>query len=244
MRVGYRAIYAYAWNLAEIRTPSALDRFCSLGLDTVTIAGSYHAGKFLRPHVRRGKVHFPEDVVVDFAPDPKRYGAIKPVPHSMVAAFWLADTRTDGELAAFLTLRCDIVTRLVREVRQSVRSSATVSVIPSVARPTCGAWYEGSDLKGLAEAAGIIEACLYEPGVGRIKADLHDIKLRLRGVGTLRGILRPAFPDLEAKTEFLAAMRSLGAGGLGEVAFYNWGHLRDVNLDWIPEGLVEMEAAA
>ena len=398
MRVGYRAIYAYAWDLAEIGTPSALDRFCSLGLDTVTIAGSYHAGKFLRPHGKTGKVYFPEDGVVYFAPDPKRYGAIKPVPHSMVAAgkdvlreladqerlstnvwlvllhntrlgeahpnstvvnafgdryvynlcpsapearayaiglardvtesypvagvsletpgflpyahgyhhefalnrsnrwldsqlglcfcehcaalaeragikiqslrrqvasdieaylasdvdypadmaeaFWLADTRTDGELAAFLTLRCDIVTRLVREVRQSVRSSATVSVIPSVARPTCGAWYEGSDLKGLAEAAGIIEACFYEPGVARIKADLHDIKLRLRGVGTLRGILRPAFPDLEAKTEFLAAMRSLGVGGLREVAFYNWGHLRDVNLDWIPEGLAEMEAAA
>jgi hypothetical protein len=84
----------------------------------------------------------------------------------------------------------------------------------------------------------------YEPSVARIKADLHDIKLRLRGVGTLRGILRPAFPDLEAKTEFLAAMRSLGVGGLREVAFYNWGHLRDVNLDWIPEGLAEMEAAA
>jgi hypothetical protein len=33
-------------------------------------------------------------------------------------------------------------------------------------------------------------------------------------------------------------------GGLREVAFYNWGHLRDVNLDWIPEGLAEMEAAA
>ena len=39
-------------------------------------------------------------------------------------------------------------------------------------------------------------------------------------------------------------MRALGAGGVAEVAFYNWGHLRDANLDWIPEGLAALEAAA
>jgi hypothetical protein len=36
--------------------PSALDRFCSVALDTVTIAGSYHAGKFLRPHGAVGSI--------------------------------------------------------------------------------------------------------------------------------------------------------------------------------------------
>ena len=139
----------------------------------------------------------------------------------MAEAFWLADTRTDGDLAAFLDWRCTVVTSLVREIRDAVRKDATVAVIPSVARPTGGAWYEGSDLKALADAAGIIEACFYEPGASRIKADLHDVKRRLRGAGTLRGILRPAFPDLEAKGEFLAAMRALGAGGVRDVAFYN-----------------------
>ena len=42
--------------------------FGSLGLDTVTIAGSYHAGKFLRPHGKTGKVYFPEDGAVYFRP--------------------------------------------------------------------------------------------------------------------------------------------------------------------------------
>ena len=395
--MSYKAIYVYPWDLAETGVSPALERFASLGLDTVTVAGSYHAGKFLRPHGKTGKVYFPQDGVVYFAPDPKRYGSIQPAAHPMIAsggdvlrelseqrklatnvwlvllhntrlgmihpgatvanafgdryvyslcpsapearayaiglardvtesypvagvsletpgflpyahgyhhefalnrpnrwldsqlglcfcehcaarakkagigiealrrqvasdieaylashvdfpadmaeAFWLADIRTDGELAAFLSLRCDIVTSLVSEIRQYVRRSATVAVIPSVARPTAGAWYEGSDLKALAEAAGIIEACFYEPGAQRIKADVHDVKRRLRGVGALRGILRPAFPDLEAKAEFLAAMRALGAAGLREVAFYNWGHIRDANLDWIPEGLAEIEAA-
>ena len=66
----------------------------------------------------------------------------------------------------------------------------------------------------------------------------------MRGAGALRAIVRPAFPDLEAKGEFIAAMRALGAGGVREAAFYNWGHLRDANIAWIPEGLTAMESAA
>jgi hypothetical protein len=132
----------------------------------------------------------------------------------------------------------------VREIRDAVRKQATVAVIPSVARPTGGAWYEGSDLKSLAEAAGVIEACLYESGSERVRADLFDIKRRLRGSGRLRGILRPAYPDFGSKSDFVAAMRALGAAGVLEAAFYNWGHIRDANLDWIPEGLAAMESAA
>src|SRR5271166_7147125 len=84
--MGYKAIYAYPWDLAETGVGAAVDRFLALGLDTVTIAGSYHAGKFLRPHGKAGKVYFPEDGAVYFKPDPKRYGAIKPVPHSSIVA--------------------------------------------------------------------------------------------------------------------------------------------------------------
>src|SRR5690349_18925 len=80
----YRAIYAYAWDLAEHGVAKAVDGFKALGLDTVTMAGSYHAGKFLRPH-GRGKVYFPEDGTVYFKPDASRYGAIKPIENSMLA---------------------------------------------------------------------------------------------------------------------------------------------------------------
>jgi hypothetical protein len=394
--MGYKSIYVYAWDLAEAGVASAVDRFLALGLDTVTIAGSYHAGKFLRPHGRSGKVYFPEDGAVYFKPEPKRYGVIKPIPHSMTAAgedmisalacqdrmatnvwlvlmhntrlgkaypeatvanafgdryvynlcpsapdartyavalaldvtqshpvlgvsletpgflpyahgfhhefalvrpnrwldsllglcfcehclagagragipaeslrrqvagdiesylasavefpndmaeaFWLADIRTDGDFAAFLDWRCAVVASLVQEIREVVRKDATVAVIPSVARPTGGAWYEGSDLKALAEAAGVIEACFYEASPTRVAADLHDVKRRLRGKGSLRGIVRPAFPDLETKGDFLDAMAALGRGGVREVAFYNWGHLREANLEWIPEGLFAMES--
>ncbi|MEY3527115.1 MAG: hypothetical protein RI997_1224, partial [Pseudomonadota bacterium] len=84
--MSYKAIYTYAWDLAEEGVSKAVGQFEALGLDTVTIAGSYHAGKFLRPHGRAGKVYFPEDGTVYFKANPARYGAIKPVANSLLSS--------------------------------------------------------------------------------------------------------------------------------------------------------------
>ena len=394
--MNYRAIYTYAWDLADEGVGNAVDQFKSLGLNTVTIAGSYHAGKFLRPHGKTGKVYFPEDGTVYFKTAATRYRSIKPVhnsmldsqdvlaelckkndmstnvwlvlfhntllgmrhpeatvsnafgdryiyslcpshpdarayalgltrdvtesypvsglslespgfapyahgyhhefalnqpnrwldsqlglcfcdhcimgakaaginatslktkvakdisdylatdidfPADMAEAFWLADSQCDGELKAYLAWRCGVVTSLVAEIRDRVRKDATVAVIPSVARPTGGAWYEGSDLAALAGVADFIEACFYEPGAARVKADLFDVKRRLGGSEKLHGILRPAWPDLQSKSEFLAAVEALVAGGLKGLAFYNWGHLRRANLAWIADAMEIAEAA-
>jgi hypothetical protein len=391
MSPSYRAMYAYPWDLADEGIGSVIAEVQALGIDTITIAGSYHAGKFLRPHGRSGRVFFPEDGTVYFKADPARYGTIKPVLNSLVAerdifrettghspaaaanawlvllhnsrlgelypqstvrnafgdryvyslcpsapdareyavalckdvtdnypligisvetpgflpyahgyhhefalvkpnrwldsclglcfcdhcvemaaaagidgrrlktqirdeiesylesdvdfpddmaeAFWLSDIATDGALTSFLNWRCDIVTTLVREIRGAVRADATVAIIPTVARPTGGAWYEGSNLQALAAAAGTIEACFYEPGVERVRADVRDTQRRLKGTGTLRGILRPAFPDLQSRNDLVAAARALRDAGISEIAFYNYGHLRRSNLAWVADAL-------
>ena len=388
--MSYKAIYTYAWDLAEAGVPAATKEFLGLGLDTVTLAGSYHAGKFLRPHGKNGKVYFPEDGTVYFHADPSRYGAIKPVANSVLAerdvlselieqnemsvnvwlvllhntrlgmanpnsvvrnafgdpyyynlcpsapearayaiglardvtqsyqvsgismeapgftpyahgfhhefalmktnpwlenmlglcfcdhcvagaekagvdarrfkaevagdieayldsdidtptdmaeAFWRADIAANGDLRRYLDYRSGVVTSLVAEIRASVRSDVNVAVIPSVARPTAGAWYEGSDLNALARTAGIVETCFYEPDAMRVKADLFDIRRRLKGAGKLRGILRPSYPDLSTQAEFMAAIEALRDGGVDELAFYNWGHLRKANLAWIGDAM-------
>jgi hypothetical protein len=389
--MSYKAIYTYAWDLAETGVAAASKEFRGLGLDTVTMAGSYHAGKFLRPHGKQGKVYFPEDGTVYFKADLSRYGAIKPAANSILAkqdvlreltsakdmavnvwlvllhntrlgmahpdsvvrnafgdpyfynlcpsapearayaiglakdvtesypiagismeapgfapyahgyhhefalmklnpwlenqlglcfcdhcvaaaekagidakrlkaqtaadieayldsdidyptdmaeAFWRADIAANGDLRRYLDFRNSVVTSLVAEIRAAVRKDANVAVIPSVARPTAGAWYEGSDLKALGRTTGLIEACFYESSAMRVKADLFDIKRRLRGTETkLRGILRPSHPDLSSKGEFLVAVAALREGGVTELAFYNWGHLRRANLAWIGEAL-------
>ena len=84
--MSYKAIYAYPWDVAEIGVSAAVDRFLALGLDTVTITGSYHAGKFLRPHGKGGKVYLPEDGTIYFKPDLSRYGEIKPVENAMLSS--------------------------------------------------------------------------------------------------------------------------------------------------------------
>ena len=97
----------------------------------------------------------------------------------MAEAFWRADIVADGDLRRYIDYRSDVVTSLVAEIRLDLRADADVAVIPSVARPTGGAWYEGSDLRALGEATGIIEACFYEPSAMRVKADLFDIRRRI-----------------------------------------------------------------
>ena len=82
--MSYRAIYAYPWNLADEGVSAVVDDVRALGIDTITVAGCYHAGKFLQPHGREGKVYFPDDGTVYFKADPSRYGAIKPILSGLV----------------------------------------------------------------------------------------------------------------------------------------------------------------
>ncbi|MCP4384635.1 MAG: hypothetical protein GY798_25010, partial [Hyphomicrobiales bacterium] len=76
------AIYTYAWDLANLGVDQAVDDFRSRGLNTVTMASAYHAGKFMRPQGRNGKVYFPEDGTIYFRPAMERYGEIKPAQYS------------------------------------------------------------------------------------------------------------------------------------------------------------------
>ena len=393
-RLAYRAVYGYAWDLAEAGVAAVVDELRARRINTVTLAASYHAGKFIRPRGRAGKVFFPQDGTVYFRTAQERYGEIAPVPNGilehrdvleelcrnpgmtanawlvlmhntrlgeayphvtvenafgdryiynlcpsapaarhyavalcadladryavgglsletpgflpyghgfhhefalvrqnpwldnllglcfcghcvagagaagidverlrrgvretverylageidfpddMAAAFWLADIVLDPDLAAFLRWRCEVVASLVAEIRAAVRDDATVAVIPSVARPSGGAWYEGSDLAALARAAGIVEVCFYEPGAERIRADLWDVRRRLGTAGRLRGVLRPGHPDLADRQAVVDAVQALRAGGVEDLAFYNYGHLRQASLDWMGEALARLE---
>ena len=90
---------------------------------------------------------------------------------------------------------------------------AAVAIIPSVARPTGGAWYEGSDLKALADAAGIIEACFYEPSAERVLADAWDVQAADRRRGRdPRHPARRRIPTSTARGEVAAAVRGLRDG--------------------------------
>lgn len=74
----YRALYAYIWDLVE-QDPSAIEgEMQRIGLNTLAVAASYHAGKFTRPKGKTGKVYFPEDGVAHCRLNPEKYKEIKP----------------------------------------------------------------------------------------------------------------------------------------------------------------------
>ncbi len=79
-----RSLFAYAWDIADGDPAARLSDIAALGIDTVSLAMSYHDGKFIRPRSEGSKVVFPEDGTVYFAPDESRYGAIKPRVSSLV----------------------------------------------------------------------------------------------------------------------------------------------------------------
>jgi len=74
------SLYSYPWDLpgneaVDIeRLRAELD---GLGVEGLTLAASYHAGKFISPR-GRGRVTFPEDGTVYFNPQLYRYGKLKP----------------------------------------------------------------------------------------------------------------------------------------------------------------------
>jgi hypothetical protein len=55
----------------------------------------------------------------------------------------------------------------------------------------------------------------------------------------LRGILRPAHPDLGSRDAVIAAVAALRRTGIEEIAFYNYGHLREASLDWIGAAMAQ-----
>ena len=384
------SMYSYSWDLAENGVAKSVEDFKKLGINSVTLASSYHAGKFLRPKSNTNKVYFPEDGTVYFKSDASRYGEIRPISNSiygdgkvlqeltetksisvsawlvllhntplatmhqdsavqnafgdpyvyalcpsapaarayavglckdvtesykvdgisvesigfppyehgfhhemsfvkpnkwfsqnlglcfckhcmsgaeklnidakalkarvatnihnylegdidyendMADALWLADVAGDADLRKFLDFRSSVVTSLAEEIREGVRKDVEVAIIPSVARPTGGAWYEGTDLKAIAKTTGVIEACFYEPSIDRIKADLTDIQVRTNNIGKIKGILRPAFPDLTSEDAVVGAVSELWDGGVKDIGFYNYGHIRSQSLKWIGKAL-------
>jgi hypothetical protein len=79
----YRSLYTYAWDVQDIGVTNFVDELLAMGITDVTLATSYHAGKFLRPHAKNPpRVIFPEDGVTYFDPDISRYAEIQPLAHS------------------------------------------------------------------------------------------------------------------------------------------------------------------
>lgn len=74
------SVWSYPWDLHDIGLDAALARIEEAGGNCVSLATSYHAGRFLQPGNPRRRVYFPEDGTVYYRPDPARWAGGEIVP--------------------------------------------------------------------------------------------------------------------------------------------------------------------
>lgn len=67
------SVWTYPWDLHDIGLDVALDRIAQAGGNCISLATSYHAGRFLQPGNPRRKVYFPQDGTVYYRLDPTRW---------------------------------------------------------------------------------------------------------------------------------------------------------------------------
>lgn len=71
------SMWTYPWDVQDLGL-EAVERDLSerAGLDAISLATSYHAGRFLQPRSPRRKAYFPEDGTIYFHPDPARWDGV------------------------------------------------------------------------------------------------------------------------------------------------------------------------
>lgn len=95
------SVWAYPWDLHDIGLDRALGLLADQGVTMVSLATSYHAGRFLQPGNPKRRVYFPEDGTVYYRPDPTRWigRRITPLQAAIVAQ--------EGDMLANLIRRRD-----------------------------------------------------------------------------------------------------------------------------------------
>ncbi|MBC7740045.1 MAG: hypothetical protein H7245_23170 [Candidatus Saccharibacteria bacterium] len=95
------SVWAYPWDLHDIGLDRALGLLADQGVTMVSLATSYHAGRFLQPGNPKRRVYFPEDGTVYYRPDPAHWTGhqITPQQAEIVAS--------EGDMLAELTRRRD-----------------------------------------------------------------------------------------------------------------------------------------
>ena len=90
------ALWTYPWDVLDLGLDSVVaDLTGRAGANGISLATSYHAGRFLQPRSPRRKAYFPEDGTIYFQPDPARWERVTIRPK-------VADLLGDGDVLDML----------------------------------------------------------------------------------------------------------------------------------------------
>ena len=95
------SIWAFPWDLHDIGPQAATTRMAEIGATMVSLAASYHAGRFIQPGNPRRRVYFPQDGTIYYQPSPARWSGaeIQPLVADIIA--------TEGDMLAAMIRRRD-----------------------------------------------------------------------------------------------------------------------------------------
>ncbi|MBV8473766.1 MAG: hypothetical protein JO234_10145, partial [Hyphomicrobiales bacterium] len=70
----HASMWTYPWDILDIGYQTVIEdlQHCA-GVNCISLATSYHAGRFLQPRSPRRKAYFPEDGTIYFEPTPRRW---------------------------------------------------------------------------------------------------------------------------------------------------------------------------
>ena len=106
----HKSMWTYAWDILDIGFETTLGELRDrAGLNCVSLASSYHAGRFLQPRSPKRKAYFPEDGTIYFT---RRRGAGRGLrsnpnsPESLRKAETFCESSCAGETRAGLEVSC------------------------------------------------------------------------------------------------------------------------------------------
>ena len=71
------SMWTYPWDIQDLGFETAFHDLRDVaGLNTISLATSYHAGRFLQPRSPKRKAYFPEDGTIYFQPTPRRWDGL------------------------------------------------------------------------------------------------------------------------------------------------------------------------
>ncbi len=96
----HSAIWTYPWDVLDLGADRVLGEVADAGLDTISLATSYHAGRFLQARSPVRKSYYPEDGTIYFRPTPALWTEARIVPQ-------VASVVAEGDVLADLVRRRD-----------------------------------------------------------------------------------------------------------------------------------------
>ena len=96
----HNAMWTYPWDVQDLSADRVVAELSAAGLDTISLATSYHAGRFLQPRSPVRKSYFPEDGTIYFRPTPALWAEARILPQ-------VARVVEDGDVLDDLVRRRD-----------------------------------------------------------------------------------------------------------------------------------------